>query len=170
MIPLSQSDTAFALPMNRSSTGRFFREGARKTPPGFGLRQSSGAFGTAGRIKSGRGLPHSKTLARTTSVHGPNACQNEIEAADESERIELGARPSRLHRSASRRSERFGASPRVFGETLNTAGGTPALPADLSVPGRLARTCSVNGAIGLTVRPIETSHCLIYEPKSGSRN
>ena len=33
-------------------------------PPGFGLRQPSGALDPPGRSKSGRGLPHSKTLPR----------------------------------------------------------------------------------------------------------
>ena len=35
-----------------------------ETPQGFGLRQSSAAFGRGTRSKRGRGLPHSKTLAR----------------------------------------------------------------------------------------------------------
>jgi hypothetical protein len=35
-----------------------------ESPLGFGLRQSSGAFGGCGAPKSGRGLPQSKTLAR----------------------------------------------------------------------------------------------------------
>ena len=33
-------------------------------PPGFGVRQPSGAFDPSGRAKSGGGLPHSKTLPR----------------------------------------------------------------------------------------------------------
>jgi len=50
--------------------------------PGFGLRQSSGAFGKAA-IQSGRGLPQSKTLARQRvpqSVHGPNARAKRMKA------------------------------------------------------------------------------------------
>jgi hypothetical protein len=40
-----------------------------ETPPGFGVRQSSGAFPGTGRTQSGRGLPQSKTLSRQTSSH-----------------------------------------------------------------------------------------------------
>ena len=36
-----------------------------ETPPGFGVRQSSGALRG---VKSGRGLPQSKTLSRQTDV------------------------------------------------------------------------------------------------------
>jgi hypothetical protein len=36
-----------------------------KMPPGFGVRQSSGALRG---VKSGRGLPQSKTLSRQTDV------------------------------------------------------------------------------------------------------
>ena len=43
-----------------------------KIPPGFGVRQPSGAFASQGsRLKSGRGLPQSKTLSRP---HG--GCEN----------------------------------------------------------------------------------------------
>jgi soluble lytic murein transglycosylase len=59
-----------------------------EAPPGFGVRQPSGAFGTTcrdarcdqepgiGRWESGRGLPHSTTLARArmpSQVRGPDA-------------------------------------------------------------------------------------------------
>ena len=61
-----------------------------QVPPGFGLRQPSGAFDqrSASRccIKSGRGLrglPHSKTLARGCKVQGPNACAKRKEATEE---------------------------------------------------------------------------------------
>jgi len=38
-----------------------------ETPPGFGVRQSSGALPShASWLKSGRGLPQSKTLSRQT--------------------------------------------------------------------------------------------------------
>jgi hypothetical protein len=38
---------------------------ASKSPRGFGLRQSSGALASQARwLKSGRGLPQSKTLSR----------------------------------------------------------------------------------------------------------
>jgi hypothetical protein len=37
-----------------------------ETPPGFGVRQSSGAFPKTGCTQSGRGLPQSKTLSRRT--------------------------------------------------------------------------------------------------------
>jgi hypothetical protein len=33
-----------------------------KLPPGFGLRQPTGAFGSRSIFESGRGLPQSKTL------------------------------------------------------------------------------------------------------------
>jgi hypothetical protein len=39
-----------------------------RLPPGFGLRQSSGAFDTNQDGKSGRGLPQSKTLPRAFTV------------------------------------------------------------------------------------------------------
>jgi len=40
-----------------------------KMPPGFGVRQSSGALAShVSRLKSGRGLPQSKTLSRRTDV------------------------------------------------------------------------------------------------------
>ena len=36
-----------------------------ETPPGFGVRQPSGALAShVSRLKSGRGLPQSKTLSR----------------------------------------------------------------------------------------------------------
>ena len=58
-----------------------------QVPPGFGLRQPSGAFHqrSAPRccIQSGRGLPHSKTLARGCAIQGPNACANRKEALHE---------------------------------------------------------------------------------------
>jgi len=38
-----------------------------ETPPGFGARQSSGAFHARKIFQSGRGLPQSKTLSRQTS-------------------------------------------------------------------------------------------------------
>ena len=38
--------------------------GTRGTPPGFGVRQPSGAFERIGGSQSGRGLPPSKTLPR----------------------------------------------------------------------------------------------------------
>ena len=37
-------------------------------PPGFGVRQSSGAFQARNMFESGRGLPQSKTLSRQTDV------------------------------------------------------------------------------------------------------
>jgi hypothetical protein len=38
-------------------------------PPGFGVRQPSGALASHGlRLKSGRGLPQSKTLSRQTDA------------------------------------------------------------------------------------------------------
>ena len=38
-----------------------------KIPPGFGVRQPSGALALCGsRLKSGRGMPQSKTLSRQT--------------------------------------------------------------------------------------------------------
>ena len=39
-----------------------------KMPPGFGLRQSSGAFRARKIFQSGRGLPQSKTLSRQTDI------------------------------------------------------------------------------------------------------
>jgi hypothetical protein len=39
-----------------------------KMPPGFGVRQSSGAFQARNKFESGRGLPQSKTLSRQTDV------------------------------------------------------------------------------------------------------
>jgi hypothetical protein len=39
-----------------------------ETPPGFGVRQSSGAFQACNKFESGRGLPQSKTLSRPTDV------------------------------------------------------------------------------------------------------
>jgi hypothetical protein len=41
---------------------------ADHSPLGFGLRQSSGAFGGPGAFESGRGLPQSKTLPRDQSL------------------------------------------------------------------------------------------------------
>jgi hypothetical protein len=35
-----------------------------ETPPGFGVRQSSGAFQARKKFESGRELPQSKTLSR----------------------------------------------------------------------------------------------------------
>jgi len=41
-----------------------------KSPPGFGVRQPSGALATQGaRSKSGRGLPQSKPLSRLPDGH-----------------------------------------------------------------------------------------------------
>src|ERR1051325_10489513 len=41
---------------------------ASESPQGFGLRQSSGAFpSAAGKLKSGRGLPHPRTLPRSSN-------------------------------------------------------------------------------------------------------
>jgi hypothetical protein len=39
-----------------------------ETPPGFGVRQSSGAFQARKKFEGGRGLPQSKTLSRQTDV------------------------------------------------------------------------------------------------------
>jgi hypothetical protein len=40
-----------------------------ETPPGFGVRQPSGALAShVSRLKSGRGLPQSKTLSRQTDA------------------------------------------------------------------------------------------------------
>ncbi len=39
-----------------------------ETPPGFGVRQPSGALASISRLKSGRGLPQSKTLSRQTDA------------------------------------------------------------------------------------------------------
>ena len=54
---LTSAATKFMVPMRAK-----FGVGAFPEPPGFGLRQPSGAFDPPGRSKSGRGLPHSKTL------------------------------------------------------------------------------------------------------------
>ena len=40
-----------------------------KIPPGFGVRQPTGALALhVSRLKSGRGLPQSKTLSRQTDI------------------------------------------------------------------------------------------------------
>jgi hypothetical protein len=48
--------------MNQRST--FNIHAPVKLPPGFGLRQPSGAFEVVMRMESARGLAHSKTLPR----------------------------------------------------------------------------------------------------------
>jgi hypothetical protein len=48
----------------RHEADEFVLERAVESPPGLGLRQSSGAFDGHSVFESGRGLPQSKTLSR----------------------------------------------------------------------------------------------------------